>query len=80
MKNSEKLTKMEVKTGITDCAKLVKSAQECVVGNETFVSLNMVNSDTGSDNVFHTVDMRDILSHVKPELLSLLKSVAAGTA
>ena len=37
----EKLTKMEENTEDADCAKAVESAQEFVVGNDKFGSLNM---------------------------------------
>ena len=78
--NSEKLTKMEEKTGITDCAKSFDSEQECDVVNEKFRILNTVNRDVGSDDVRHIVDTRDIIPRVKPDLLSGLRSVAAGAA
>ena len=80
MKNLEKLAKMEQKTENTNLAKAVESAQECVVKNEKVRSLNMVNRDVGSDDINNTVDTRDIISHVKTDLLSRLKSVAAGLA
>ena len=80
MKNLEKLIKMEEKTGSTDCAKLVESVQECVVTNEKVGILNMINCDIGSDEVRHIVDMRNIISQVKLEMLSQLRSVAARAA
>ena len=43
-------------------------------------SLNTGNSDVGSDDINQAVDTREIISHVKPDLLSRLKSVAAGAA
>ena len=46
------------------------------MGDEKVGSLNMVNRDIGSDNVRHTVDTRDIISRMKPDLLSRLRSVA----
>ena len=48
--------------------------------NKKFVSLNTVTRDVGSNGVNNTVDMRDIISRVKPDLLSQLKSVAVGAA
>ena len=48
----------------------VRSDGTTVMGDEKFRSLNMVNCDLGSDNVRHTVDMRDIISRLKPYLLS----------
>ena len=51
-----------------------------VVGNDKVGSLNTVNRGIGSDEVHHTVDTRNIVSRVKPELLSILSSVAAGAA
>ena len=52
--------------------------QECVVGNDKFGSLNTVNRDVGSDVGNNTVDTREIIPRLKPELLIRLKSVAAG--
>ena len=46
--------------------KKVKSAHECVVGNDKFGSLNMVKHDVGSDNSENAVDTRKIISRVKP--------------
>ena len=80
MTNLEKLKKMETKTGSTYHAISVKSAQEFAVVNHKVGSLNMVNRDVGSDNVRHTVDTRDIVLRMKPDLLSQLRSVAAGAA
>ena len=71
---------MKDKTVRTDHAKLVKSAQECVVENEKVGSLNTGNCDVGSDGVRRTVDTRDIISRVNPEILSRQRSVAAGAA
>ena len=48
--NLEKLLKTEQKTGSTDCEKLVKSAQECVVENDKVGILNTGNRDLGSDD------------------------------
>ena len=67
---------MEIKTGSTDYEKLVESTQECVVENKTVGSLNMVNHDVGSDDLCNTVDTCDIVLHMKPEILSLLRAVA----
>ena len=41
-------------------------------------SLNTGNCDVGSDDIKKTVDTREIITLVKPDLLSRLKSVAAG--
>ena len=70
MKDLEKLTKMEEETGSTNCVKSFESAQEFVVENEKVGSLSTVNRDVGSDNVRHTVDTRNIISGMKPDLLS----------
>ena len=51
-----------------------------VVGNDKVGSLNTGNRDVGSDDVNNTVDTREIISRVKPDLLSRLRSVAAGAA
>ena len=40
----------------------------------------MGNRDVGSDDINQAVEMRDIILRVKPNLLSRLKSVAAGAA
>ena len=48
--------------------------------NKKIGSLNTVNWGVDSDNINNTVDKRNIISHVKPDLLSRLKSVAAGAA
>ena len=80
MTNLEKLEEIKEKTGSTDRAKLVKSAQECVVKNEKCGSLNTRNRDVGSDNILHTVDTRDIIYRMKPDLLIQIRSVAAGAA
>ena len=78
---SEKLTKMEAKTEDANRAIAVESVQECVVGNnDKFGSLNTGKRDVGSDDVNSGVDTREIISRVKPDLLSRLKSVAAGAA
>ena len=71
---------MEAKTENADRAIAFESAQECVVGNDKVGSLNTGNRDVGSDDVNNAVDTREIISRVKPDLLSRLKSVAAGAA
>ena len=53
---------------------------EINVGENKVGSLNMGNSDVGSDDINQTVDMREIISRAKPDLLIQLKSVAAGAA
>ena len=50
------------------------------VGENKVTSLNMGNRDVGSDNIKQAVDTRKIIAQVKPDLLSRLKSVAAGAA
>ena len=77
---SEKFTKMEAKTEDADRAIAVELAQECVEGNDKVGNLNTGNRDVGSDDVNNAVDTREIISRVKPDLLSRLKSVAAGAA
>ena len=65
-----------------------KSTRETEAGGESEINvgenkvggLNMVNSDVGSDDINQTVDTREIISRVKPDLLIRLKSVAAGAA
>ena len=74
----EKLTKLEEKTEYSDRAKAVESAQECVVGNDKVGSLNTGKCYVDSDDVKNTVDTCEIISRVKPDLLSRLKSVAVG--
>ena len=76
----EKLTKMEANAEDANRAIAVKSAQECVAGNNIFGSLNTGNRDIGSDDVNKAVDTCGIISRVKSDLLSRLKSVAAGAA
>ena len=76
---SEKLTKMETKTEDADRAIVVESAQECV-GENKVISLNTGNCDVGSDEINQDVDTREIILHVKSEVLRRLKSVAAGAA
>ena len=50
------------------------------VGENKVGSLNTGNLDVGSDNIKQAVDTREIIAHVKPDLLSQLKSVVAGAA
>ena len=45
---------MEEKTEDADHTKAVKSAQECVAGNDKVGSLNTGNRDVGSDDVNNT--------------------------
>ena len=71
---------MEAKTEDTNRTIAVESAQDCVIGNNKVVSLNTGNRDVGSDEVNSGVDTREIISRVKQDLLSRLKSVAAGAA
>ena len=71
---------MEGKKEDADRTIAVEALQDCVVGNDKVGSLNMGNHDVGSDDVNKTLDMREIISRVKPDLLSRLKSVAAGAA
>ena len=75
----EKLTQMETKTEEADCAIAVESAHECV-GENKVRSLNTGNRDVVSDNINQHVDMREIISRAKPEILIRLKLVAAGAA
>ena len=70
---------METRTEGTDRVIAVEYAQECV-GENKFGSLFTGNRDVGSDNINQDVDTREIISCVKPDLLSRLKSVAAGAA
>ena len=55
---------------------VVESAQKCV-GENKVGSLNTVNRDVGSDDIKQVVDTHEIITRVKPDLLSRLKSVAA---
>ena len=48
--------------------------------NKKSGSLNTVNCDIGSEEINNTVDTRGRILRVKPDLLSQLKSVAAGAA
>ena len=80
MTNLDKLTKMETKIENADCVKAVKPAQECVVENEKVGSLNTVNHDVSSGVIHNNVYTYEIISCVKPDLLSWLKSVASGAA
>ena len=70
MTNLEKLTKMETKTENANCAKAVKSEQECVVENDKVGSLNKVNRDVGSDDFNNSVGTRNIILRVKLDLPS----------
>ena len=71
---------MEGKKEDADRTIAVEALQDCVVGNDKVGSLNMGNHDVGSDDVNNSVDTCEIISHVKTDLLSWLKSVAAGAA
>ena len=77
---SEKVTKMEANMEDADRTIAVESVQECVAGNNKVGSLNTGNRDLGSDDVNKALDTREIIPQVKPDLLSRLKSVAAGAA
>ena len=77
---SEKLTKMEANTEDADRTIAVKSDQECVAEDDKVERLNMGNRDLGSDDVNEAVDTCEIISRVKPDLLSRLKSVTTGAA
>ena len=57
----------------------VKSAQDCV-GENKDGSLNTGNRDVGSVDIKQVVYTRKIIARVKPDLLSRIKSVAAGEA
>ena len=59
---------------------LVRHKNTFVVENNKYGSLNTVNCDVNSDVINNTVDTHDRTLHVKPELLSRLKSVAAREA
>ena len=50
------------------------------VGENKVRSLNTGNCDIGSDEIQQAVNTREIIVRVKPDLLSRLKSVAAGAA
>ena len=76
---SEKFTQMETKTEDDDRAIAIRSVQECV-GKNKAGSLNTGNRDVGRDDIKQVVDTREIIARVKPDLLSRLKSVAAGAA
>ena len=49
-----------------------------VLGEKKVGCLNMGNRDIGSDDINQAVDTREIISRAKPDLLSRLKSAAAG--
>ena len=59
---------------------ILASSMRHVVRNDKVRSLNTGNRGLGSDDVNNSVDMREIISRIKPDLLSRLKSVAAGAA
>ena len=59
---------MESKIEDADRAIAVESAQECVAVNYKVVSLNTGDRGVGSDDVNYTVDMREIISRIKPDL------------
>ena len=62
------------------CVKQLLLGEIFVVGKDKVGSLNTGNRDVVSDDVNNTVDTREIISRLKPDLLSRLKSVAAGAA
>ena len=66
---SDKLTQMETKTEDDDRAIAAESAQECV-GENKAGSLNTGNRDVGSDDIKQTMETREIIESVKPDLLS----------
>ena len=70
---------METNTEDTDHAIAVELVQECADENKVGI-LNTGNRDVCSGNIIQAVDTREIISRVKPDLLSRLKSVAAGAA
>ena len=74
---SEKLTQMKTKTEDADRAIAVESVQKCVCENKAGC-LNTGNYDVGSDYIKQAVDTHKMIARVKPDLLSRLKSVAAG--
>ena len=76
---SEKLTKMGANMEDANRAIAVESAQE-YVGENKVGSLNTGNRDVGSDDINQAVETRNIISRVKPDLLSRIKSVAEGAA
>ena len=51
-----------------------------VAGNNKVGRLNTGSCDVGNDDVNKAVYTREIISRVKPDLLSRLKSVATGAA
>ena len=61
MTNLEELKKMEARKENADRAKVVESAQECVVKNNKVRILNTVNRDVGSNDINNTVDTHDII-------------------
>ena len=58
------------------CALTSITSPSSVVKNKEYGRLNTVNCDVSTDNIFNTVDTRGIISRVKPDFLSQLKSVA----
>ena len=71
---------MKANTEGANRAIAVKSAQECVAENNKSGSLNTGNHAVGSDELNKAVDTCKIISRVKSDLLSRLKSVVAGAA
>ena len=57
-----------------------KHVERLVAGNNKVGSLNTGNRDIVSEDINNSVDTRKIFLRVKPDLLSGLKSVAAGVA
>ena len=70
---------METNTEDADRTIAVESAQECV-GKNKVGSLNTGNDDVGSDDIKQAVNTHKIIACVKPDILSQIKSVAAGAA
>ena len=77
---SEKFTSTEENIEDADRAIAVESVQECIAGNNKVRRRNTGNRDLGSDDINRAVDTCKIILHMKPDLLSRLKSVAAGAA
>ena len=71
---------MKIKLKLTKLDPTNMSPAPYVAKNEKVGSLNTVHCDVGSDNINNTVDTRNIILRVKPDLLSQLKSVAAVAA
>ena len=70
---------MKTNTEDADRAIAVESAQECADENKVRI-LNTGNRDVCSGNIIQAVDTRKIIARVKLDLLSQLKSLAAGAA